>query len=381
MPKLSMLWVLALVVCLAPFAFAEDDPAPQPPIPTEEAETETSEEAPAPEPMPERMEDVMLWVVEGKPRVFLFGTIHLPDARLMKWPPVLEEAFAQSDAVRTELKMDAASQMNLQKEMMSIGLLEDGKKLDEVVGAEAWRRIEKRLGMTAMVAKNLKPWLVYMMLIAGEVQKQYAEDGDGAPHKAEAALDVLLYNKAEGRSLDVGGLETALEQMNVFTRLTLEEQVTLLKDALDDLDKGDEVDTSGGEDMLEVLLRHYLKGEAEPMMRLMEAEYSNETAIGKKLAKGLLTDRNVRMTDRILTFTKEHPEKTLFVAVGTAHMPGKDGIVKLLEQRGHRVTRLHVGDLAKIARPSTALPQNPFEEEAEEADPVAPKREPAGAGK
>jgi uncharacterized protein YbaP (TraB family) len=34
-------------------------------------------------------------------------------------------------------------------------------------------------------------------------------------------------------------------------------------------------------------------------------------------------------------------ERSAFIAVGALHLPGEEGILSLLEQRGYRVSRLH----------------------------------------
>ena len=56
------------------------------------------------------------------------------------------------------------------------------------------------------------------------------------------------------------------------------------------------------------------------------------------LYKALLTDRNIAMEGKVASMLAG-PGKP-FVAIGAAHMIGKDGLPALLEARGYRVRRI-----------------------------------------
>ena len=53
-----------------------------------------------------------------------------------------------------------------------------------------------------------------------------------------------------------------------------------------------------------------------------------------KLYKALITDRNVRMADRIDLFIHKQPT---FIAVGALHLPGPGGVIALLRKKGYTV--------------------------------------------
>lgn len=50
----------------------------------------------------------------------------------------------------------------------------------------------------------------------------------------------------------------------------------------------------------------------------------------------LIDDRNHRMAERLIPLL----DRRLFVAVGAGHLPGEQGILRLLEQRGFTATRV-----------------------------------------
>lgn len=55
--------------------------------------------------------------------------------------------------------------------------------------------------------------------------------------------------------------------------------------------------------------------------------------------KIMLTDRNIGMTNKIDELIKDGKNHT--VAVGAAHFIGEDGILKLLEEKGYKITRVN----------------------------------------
>src|SRR5215510_15315077 len=51
----------------------------------------------------------LLWRIEGPVPSYLYGTIHIPDQRVLALPEVVMRAMAASDAVYTEVQLDPAT--------------------------------------------------------------------------------------------------------------------------------------------------------------------------------------------------------------------------------------------------------------------------------
>src|SRR3990167_2035542 len=90
----------------------------------------------------------LLWRVEGKGPVYLFGTIHIPDPRATTPHPSVEQAFAGSEIVLTELKMDMETMTAASKAM----LLPEKQTLSALLGAGQRQQLETEL-------KAIKPQL------------------------------------------------------------------------------------------------------------------------------------------------------------------------------------------------------------------------------
>lgn len=286
----------------------------------------------------------LLWVVEGEPTIYLFGTIHIPDPRVKNFSKVLKQAIASSDVLWTELDMSPAAQGRMQMTFMQTAVLTGGKTIEDVLPKDLYARLKAYLeskGQSIAMMSPLTPWFAAMTLQTLEILPQMAQG---------IALDAQLYADAAKAGKDVDGLETVDEQIGVFTSFTDDEQQKFLSATLDALEKARE-----GEGLIEQLTKLYLQGSPALFQKLMYEEYDPEDPMQRKFMKLLIDDRNVRMVDRMLERSGKDPEKTYFVAVGTAHYPGEKGILKLLEARGKTVRRLKRGDTIEAAKaPVTA---------------------------
>jgi hypothetical protein len=73
----------------------------------------------------------------------------------------------------------------------------------------------------------------------------------------------------------------------------------------------------------------YKKQDIDGLLQLMEK--SPEMNLNQD---ALLKDRNVRWVERLPAIMQT---QSVFVAVGAAHLPGKNGVLQLLRQQGYTV--------------------------------------------
>ena len=268
----------------------------------------------------------LLWVVEGEPRIYLFGTIHVPDERVTTLPKVVEEALVDSDVFWAEIPMGPASQ----QKMAQRALLPEGTSLRDVLPEDLYGRAAAYLEgrsfpITALA--GYKPWAVAMTLQVLDILPQLA---------VSKPLDAVLYARMESAGKIVGGLETPDEQIDLFDTLPDEEQVAFFAKTLEQL----ESDEGRDKTQLEELVDLYVEGDLEKIHAYTESQIDRTSEAERKLAERLIDDRNVRMAHRILARTAKGPKKTYFVAVGTAHFPGEKGLLALLEAKGKTIHRV-----------------------------------------
>ena len=286
---------------------------------------------------PEGTRRPFLWVTEGEPRIFLFGTIHIPDERVLALPDVVKQALAASDAVFTEV---TPSELKAQ-ETQARALLPAGKKIEDVLAPDALKRMHgylesKHIPATAL--DRFRPWAIAVTLPLLDILPLMA---------AHPPMDESIFTDAKAARKEAGALETAAEQLAVFETMSDAVQSKLLLSSVDQL----EAAAKEGKDRTQELIQVYLEGDDAKLRALMEEGSASDDADMKALMKRLIDDRNVTMVDRMLEEAKKRAGKTLFVAVGAAHYPGDAGVLKLLAAKGSKVRRLELKDTIAAKKP------------------------------
>ncbi len=280
----------------------------------------------APAPIGPQWTRPLLFKVATKGRHFhLFGTIHLPDSRLDVFPPALEAAFEESQALFTEIPLDEATQASVAPSMM----LPEGKTLQSIVPPPLYERVTAAFaqsGVPSVAIERLKPWAVSVQLSVLDRMITLA---------LKKPIDVVLFNRAVGAGKEAGGIETATEQLSLFDTLKQSEQIELLRQAVDLRDRM----IKEKRDLLEEMMVAYVNGAEHQLSDLIHEGVDDEDPLSAKLMKRMFTDRNKSMTERIVKKVGPSPAKIHFFAVGSGHLIGDDGIVARLRKQGFEVTR------------------------------------------
>ena len=255
----------------------------------------------------------MLWKVSGKKMKapsYLYGTIHIQDARVASFDSTVLNALNRCEAFAMEVLLDEINMRGIQKAMMMPG----GKYLNTLLSPEDFALLDSickaKLGISAIFMNGMKPFFVSSTLEQLDLRQD-----------AEDALDLFLLKKAREYGKVCYGLEEYMDQIRAIDAISLKEQADMLSQMLHDTAQV----SQDFEDMLEA----YLRFELDSL-----AAMTQDTALPKKFEKVLVNDRNVTMVKRFLTISGEH---TVFCAVGAAHLAGTKGIIALLRKKGYTV--------------------------------------------
>jgi uncharacterized protein YbaP (TraB family) len=97
---------------------------------SQEPAAPAASDAPAPE-APRPTERPFLWRIDGETPSYLYGTIHLPDDRVLALPDVVREAIESSDGLYTEIPMELSEQLKAASKIMLPGMTTLSDKLPE----------------------------------------------------------------------------------------------------------------------------------------------------------------------------------------------------------------------------------------------------------
>jgi uncharacterized protein YbaP (TraB family) len=258
----------------------------------------------------------LLWKISrpGAAPSYLYGTIHSEDAGVIALAPAVESAFNDSRRVILEVLLDTDAMAAGSAAM----LMTDGRRLSEIVGKPLFEQTAAALlsrGIPEVVAEHMKPWAAATALAMP------------APETG-VVLDMVLFQRAQQAGKQLHGLETIAEQLEVFEGLPLNDQVALLRDAVEQF--------AGIDALYAELLAAYKRQDLAAMMAINEtAMATGDQRLAREFQRRLIVDRNKRMVERMEPYLKQGG---VFVAVGALHLPGEQGLLRLLGRRGYTLT-------------------------------------------
>lgn len=258
----------------------------------------------------------LLWRIHKpkQPASYLFGTIHVDDKRVKNFSSQVRRRFEESRTLCLEILPDRQTQVSIGLAMM----LPEKQYLDNIIGEALFAELSvwlNKRGISPVQATRLKPWAAMVMLSRPESSGGYA-------------LDEQLYHWADHEYKQLCALETLQEQLTVFDSLSTAEQIELIRDTLVHLPELPA--------MNETLIQAYIAGDLDKIYTYsMEFNRTGDEALAEKLRVHLIDDRNQRMLSRMLPYLEKGK---VFIAVGALHLPGENGLIRLLQKEGYIVS-------------------------------------------
>jgi uncharacterized protein YbaP (TraB family) len=292
-----------------------------------------------------------LWRIDGATPSYLYGTVHVPDQRVLVLPEVVRRAFDASDVFNAEIPLDDRTQASMMGKLM----LPPGQDLRKLVGDDVFARIGRVIGkalegkvppgttdvFTTMLSP-MKPWAVMSQVELIEFLPDISA--------GRQPLDAMLYGMADKAGKELGALETVDEQVAVFESFTTQEQVRMLVTTLDDIESARPGGVSPSREMVDL----YLAGDLNRLAAEVNKQYPQDEALNKKIVARVIDERNTKMAAKIAELCAKNPARSYFIAVGALHYAGDTGIISQLTKKGFKVTRLSPTDAGSIVRKRAA---------------------------
>lgn len=264
--------------------------------------------------------DPPLWKVEGPgAEVDLFGSIHLLSGATRWRSPAFDAELAKADALWFEIPLGTGSQAEAMRLMQAKGMLPAGETLQGLLPPELWTRVSvlaAREGLPGPVLQRVKPWLAELELTLLFYQRQGYREDLGVEAQVNAAAPAGARREA---------FETLEEQVDLFADDPLPEQVSSLKETLDEIDTDPRIFDRAAD--------AWRRGDVAALKREVVDRVREEDAT---LYRRLLADRNRRFAARIEALARSG-RGHVFVVVGAGHLVGPDGVPALLRRDGLKV--------------------------------------------
>jgi uncharacterized protein len=148
----------------------------------------------------------------------------------------------------------------------------------------------------------------------------------GLPCESTAMMEQVIMQEAKQYDKPIKGLESMGYQASVLDKIPYKLQADQLVSYIDNANKGDGEDKELNE-MLNAYRTQNLK-KLEEMLMKSDPSISNYTDV-------LLYNRNENWVKKLKELL---PQKSILIAVGAGHLPGKRGCITLLRNEGFKVT-------------------------------------------
>lgn len=262
--------------------------------------------------------NTLLWKVEGNGLTepsYLYGTLHLVCPQDLVIDSAIARAFAKTNALFLEVKLDdPAVMLTFQKAMMVTDKQNWHSLLDSTKLATLSANFKQVAKFEFSNTKALKPFAVASILLPGLL---------GC---TPASWEQEFMKLAKQKKKEVIGLETAERQAEALNYLTIPQQAEMVQEMLLN------VDSSRLE--FQKLIQLYKTKNLEGLYKLMntnDKKYAN-------FELELLIKRNQEWIPVIAAAAKKQPS---FFAFGAGHLGGEQGVIQLLQKQGYIVTPIN----------------------------------------
>jgi uncharacterized protein len=262
-------------------------------------------------------DNTLLWQISGnglKKPSYLFGTFHLMCKSDIHISKQLQDALSFSSEVYFEMDLDDAT--NTLGGMFFMNMKDS--TLQQVLSPEDYTKVEKffkdslRMSLTAF--KKMKP----MMLSTLMYPKLMA-------CKQQSGVEMELMALASKQKKEIKGFETIQFQASIFDSIPYSVQAKALLKSIDSI--------TVYKQYFNTLVQTY----KEQNLAKIESVLSDTTFNEGEDNEIMLKNRNVNWVNQLESILKK---SNIFMAVGAAHLVGKDGVIALLRKKGYKVEPL-----------------------------------------
>ena len=245
---------------------------------------------------------------------YLVGTVHSITFPEYDFNPRIDEFMASCEV----FVMESGNSIFLSYNKADICLPGD-VRLKDMMSPKSWQKIST-MCIDANIggeSERYMPWYLTVLLTRPEIRKSDS-----------TIMDVYLQRKAAARSMKIYYLETMVTYS--LNKCPIEEQLTALESLIDD---SREIESKTDE-----AIKIYNSGNHKKLYEIMMAEEKKnrrQNTVSTHVNRILIDERNASWLPGL---EKHITAGGSFIAVGTAHLIGDNGIVETLKKKGYIIS-------------------------------------------
>ena len=268
----------------------------------------------------------LIWEVRSTTNTsYLFGTIHVGARKLYPLSRAVEDAFASAQVLA--LEADPTDALAVGTAAAGAAYTPPDTLANHISPAlmEDLTRSLPALGLPIEYARVMRPSLLAMTIEMMEVSRHGYDPALG--------LDTYLARRAKQTGKRIVELESIREQLALLNSFSDELQEGMLRSALDSVADG----TLGNQ--LRDLVAAWRAGDSQKLLAQVDQDTDQlPPALAQEYEHALYVTRNYAMVDKLVPMLEAGTP--VFVAVGTGHLLGPQGLVELLKAKGYRIRQL-----------------------------------------
>ncbi|WP_143305187.1 TraB/GumN family protein [Chitinophaga vietnamensis] len=284
----------------------------------------------------------LLWRIDGPgipQSAYLYGTMHLRDPRVFDFSDSVLLAFDKAKIFANEVDLDSLMSYLLDPSgpiLDTVNYIQQQFDASQYQFVDSLVKAKTGLHISQMQTKRL--WFIEKILVDQEADlAQYSHNKKA---RESIFLDAWLHQKAGALHKRLAGLEDISNQTGYFSaRISELDKASFL----DEIGYYEQFDSSAvktwtqsrSEDrgnFLDSMVNIYFRGNIEQLGNWLEQHLKDN-----KEEAALMRKRNQDMTASIIRLMSQGP---VFAAIGAGHLPGKEGVIALLRNKGYTLTRV-----------------------------------------
>ncbi len=261
--------------------------------------------------------NTLLWEISGnglKHPSYMFGTFHILCKDDIQFSENLQTALKTSKEVYFEMDLDDPK--NTLGGMFFMNMKD--KTLNDLFTTEELQKLTKyykdSLKMNLSYFNKMKPMMLSAMLFPRMM-----------PCKTPSGVEMELMAIAKKEKKEILGFETIEFQSSIFDSIPYSVQAKDLLKSIDSMDK------------YKVYFNKMVNTYKNQQTDSLVAFVNDKTFSEGENNDALLKNRNVNWVNQLKSIL---PNSNIFMAVGAAHLFGKDGMIDLLRREGFTVKAL-----------------------------------------